>query len=75
MEGETRATIGGGNVTVGDQNLDDHADFASLNRDVIESQVVTLDQQRYRGLDSQGHEDRRQGAAGGYRQRYRGTPP
>ena len=45
MEGETRATIGGGNVTVGDQNLDDHADFASLNRDVIESQVVTLDQQ------------------------------
>jgi hypothetical protein len=30
---------------VGDQNLDDHADFASLNRDVIESQVVTLDQQ------------------------------
>ena len=45
MEGETRATIGGGNVTVGDQNLDDHADFASLNRDVSESQVVTLDQQ------------------------------
>lgn len=45
MEGESRATIGGGNVTVGGQNLDDHADFASLNRNVGESQVVTLDQQ------------------------------
>lgn len=45
MEGETRATIGGGNVTVGDQNLDGHADFASLNRNVSESQLVTLDQQ------------------------------
>ncbi|MBQ23347.1 hemagglutinin repeat-containing protein [Alcanivorax sp.] len=45
MEGETRATIGGGNVTVGGQSLDEQADFASLNRNVGESQVVTLDQQ------------------------------
>ncbi|WP_062815764.1 hemagglutinin repeat-containing protein [Alcanivorax sp. NBRC 102024] len=45
MEGQTRATIGGGNVTVGGQSLDDKTGFASLNRDVSESQVVTLDQQ------------------------------
>ncbi|MFT6635712.1 MAG: filamentous hemagglutinin family protein [Alcanivorax sp.] len=45
MEGETRATIGGGNVSVGGQSLDEQADFASLNRNVSESQVVTLDQQ------------------------------
>ncbi|MEQ3636562.1 hemagglutinin repeat-containing protein [Alcanivorax sp.] len=45
MEGETRATIGGGNVTVGGQSLDEQADFASLNRNVSEAQVITLDQQ------------------------------
>ncbi len=45
MEGETRATIGGGNVTVGGLRLDEQADFASLNRNVSDSQVITLDQQ------------------------------
>jgi filamentous hemagglutinin family protein len=45
MEGETRATIGGGNVVVGGQSLHDHKDFTTLNRNVNEAQVVILDQQ------------------------------
>ncbi|KGD65390.1 hemagglutinin/hemolysin-related protein [Alcanivorax nanhaiticus] len=45
MEGETLATIGAGNVSVGGVSLDDHADYADLNRDIHASQVVTLDQQ------------------------------
>lgn len=45
MEGQTLATIGAGNITVGGVSLDDHADYADLNRDINESQVVTLDQQ------------------------------
>src|SRR5690554_1564139 len=45
MEGQTLATIGGGNVTVGGVALDEHEDFADLNRDVGQAQIVTLDQQ------------------------------
>src|SRR5690554_6829583 len=45
MEGKTLATIGGGNITVGGVSLDEHEDFADLNRDVEHAQVVTLDQQ------------------------------
>ncbi|MEQ3722654.1 hemagglutinin repeat-containing protein [Alcanivorax sp.] len=48
MEGETQATIGGGNVTVGGLSLDEqqeNGDFSGLNRNVSESQVVTLNQQ------------------------------
>ncbi|MTT52521.1 filamentous hemagglutinin N-terminal domain-containing protein [Alcanivorax sp. VBW004] len=45
MEGQTLATIGAGNITVGGVSLDEHADYADLNRDINESQVVTLDQQ------------------------------
>src|SRR5690554_6891938 len=45
MEGQTLATIGGGNVTVGGVALDEHEDFADLNQDVGQAQIVTLDQQ------------------------------
>lgn len=45
MSGETRATIGAGNVSVSGVNLDDYADYADLNRDIHASQLVTIDQQ------------------------------
>ncbi|KZN12191.1 hypothetical protein [Marinomonas sp. TW1] len=39
----TKATIGLGNVTVGNSNLDEQAQFANLNRDVANSQEITKD--------------------------------
>ena len=42
MKGQTLATIGAGNITVGGVSLDDHTDYADLNRDINESQVVTI---------------------------------
>ena len=45
MEGATLATIGGGNVVVGGVALDEHEDFAGLNRDIDKGQIVTVDQQ------------------------------
>lgn len=45
MEGQTLATIGGGNVQVGGIALDEREDFADLNRDVEHAQIVTLEQQ------------------------------
>src|SRR5690606_14143170 len=45
MEGMTQATIGGGNVMVGGVALDEHEDFAGLNRDIDQGKIVTLDQQ------------------------------
>ena len=45
MEGATLATIGGGNVVVGGVALDEHEDFADLNRDIDKGQIVTVDQQ------------------------------
>jgi hypothetical protein len=45
MEGKTQATIGKGNVLVGGIALDEHEDFASLNRHLDKGQIVTLDQQ------------------------------
>ncbi|MFN3714350.1 MAG: hemagglutinin repeat-containing protein [Alcanivoracaceae bacterium] len=45
MEGKTQATIGKGNVLVGGVALDEHEDFAELNREIDKGQIVTLDQQ------------------------------
>lgn len=45
MEGETRATLGAGNVVVGGVSLDQRDEFSDLNRDINDAQIVTLDQQ------------------------------
>jgi hypothetical protein len=44
-EGETQATLGQGSITVGGSSLDGQDQYASLNRDVNEGQITTLDQQ------------------------------
>ncbi|WP_319946206.1 hemagglutinin repeat-containing protein, partial [Hylemonella gracilis] len=44
-EGETQATLGQGNIKVGGADLSTQEQYASLNRDVNEAQITTLDQQ------------------------------
>lgn len=44
-EGETQATLGLGNIKVGGADLSGQEQYASLNRDVNEAQITTLDQQ------------------------------
>ncbi len=45
MEGQTLATLGGGNVRVGGVALDEQEEFSGLNRDVDAAQIITLEQQ------------------------------
>ncbi|WP_269320452.1 hemagglutinin repeat-containing protein [Hylemonella gracilis] len=44
-EGETQATLGLGNIKVGGADLSGQEQYASLNRNVNEAQITTLDQQ------------------------------